>query len=110
MAPLVHFVIVRKDLPVGLQVAQVVHAAGESSPCRVPVGTVAVALHARDESHLLSLSDALKVAQITHHVVLESDGHAMAIGLEPTTDRLRVRKVLSQLPAVKIPPCRCHDV
>ena len=92
---------VRADLPHGMQVAQIIHAAGESTPRRVPEGTIAVALHARDESHLREIAATLAAAQIAHHVVFESDSQAMAIGLDPTTDRLRIRKVLSKLPLVR---------
>jgi CTP:molybdopterin cytidylyltransferase MocA len=98
---LIHYVIVRADLPIGMQVAQIVHAAGESTPIRVPVGTHSVALHARDEPHLREVAQRLLRAQIDHHIVLESDGHAMAIGIAPTTDRARVRKVVSSLPLVR---------
>lgn len=109
-----HYVIVRADLPHGSQVAQTIHAAGESIFCGTnerqrewsaiePVvpGTIAVALHARDESHLKSIAHDLAEACIDHHVVEECDGEWMSIGLRPTTDRAAVRKVLSQLPLVR---------
>jgi hypothetical protein len=97
----VHYVIVRADLPHGSQVAQTIHAAGESTPTRLLPGTIAVALHARDEQHLVEVADALACAGIDFHVVEECDGEKMAIGVAPTTDRDRVRKVLSNLPLVR---------
>jgi len=99
--PLVHHVIVRQDIPLGSQVAQSVHAAGESADPRPEPGTIAVALHARDEDHLLAIAAALDRAGIRHCHVVEDDGQLMAIGVNPTRDRAAVRKVLSSLPLVK---------
>jgi hypothetical protein len=96
-----HYVIVRADLSHGSQVAQVIHAAGESTPSRCKPGTIAVALHARDQAHLAEVGDALDRAGIRNHRVLECDGELMSIGVEPTSDRKTVRKVLSQLPLVR---------
>lgn len=102
----VHYVIVRSDLTHGQQVAQVVHAAGESTPLRVPTSTIAVALAARDEDHLRKISQDLKLADIPHVLIREpiqgrEDGEAMSIGIEPTGDRSAIRKVTSSLPCVK---------
>lgn len=99
--PIAHYVIVRADLPHGSQVAQTVHAAGESTPQRMLPGTIAVALHARDEAHLKEVGALLDAAGIACHRVLECDGELMAIGLEPTADRQAVRKVCSSLPLVR---------
>lgn len=100
---LVHYVIVRGDLPHGLQVANVLHAAGESSD-RVQSGTVAVALRARDAGHIEDIAEQLAELDIAHHLVVEGEGHhegqPMAIGCEPSTDRARLRRVLSNLPLV----------
>jgi len=96
-----HYVVVRSDIPHGAQVAQAVHAAGESTRERVLPGTIAVALHARDEAHLRELHEKLVVANIPHHVVEECDGQWMAIGIEPTTNRAAIRKVTSALPLVR---------
>lgn len=98
---LCHYVIVRSDLPHGSQVAQVVHAVGESTPERVPPNTVAVALAARDEEHLLDIADVLHYAGIKFSLIYECDGQAMAIGCEPTRDRQKMRKALSSLPLVR---------
>ena len=96
-----HYVIVRADLPHGAQVAQTIHAAGESTPQRCTPGTIAVALHARDEVHLRAVAAKLSLAGIPHCVVEECNGEAMSIGIEPTTDRAAVRKVVSALPLVR---------
>lgn len=100
-ADLAHYVIVRADLPHGSQVAQAIHAAGESTNGRVPSGTIAVALAARDQEHLLQLAAALERAGIAHTLIRECDGEAMSIGVEPTRDRHAVRKVLSSVPLVR---------
>lgn len=63
--------------------------------------TVAVALHARDQEHLLEIRRSLALAQITHTLITECDGEAMSIGIEPSMDRDRIRKVVSKLPLVR---------
>ncbi len=100
-ADLAHYVIVRADLPHGSQVAQAIHAAGESVSGPVQSGTIAVALAARDRAHLEELAQRLVDASIPHKVILECDGEPMAIGVEPTRDRQKVRKVLSSVPLVR---------
>ncbi len=104
---LVHYVVVRADLPHGVQTANVLHAAGESASPKPEPGCIAVALHARDEAHLLALSEKLTQADLAHSLVRECDdddrypGQLMAIGLNPTTNRDAVRKVLSALPLIR---------
>ena len=98
---LVHYVVVRADLPHGSQVAQVIHAAGESATPLPTPGTIAVALHARDEQHLIQIAESLWRAKIPCHRVFEVDGQLMSVGVAPTTDRDAVRKVLSSLPLVR---------
>ena len=87
-----------------MQAAQLIHAAGQSTSKRVPEGTFAVALHARDLSELLQIATALKQAKIEYALIVESDapytGQAMAIGIEPG-DRSKLKKILSRLPLVK---------
>ena len=51
--------ILRRDLPHGLQVAQAIHAAGESSPGNLPDGTYAIALAVADEPSLLREAERL---------------------------------------------------
>lgn len=64
-------------------------------------GTIAVALHARDQAHLAELGDALDRAGVANHRVVECDGELMSIGVAPTTDRARVKRVLSGVPLVR---------
>jgi hypothetical protein len=66
-----------------------------------PPGTVAVALSARDQAHLLELDTRLTTAGIAHVLISECNGEPMAIGLEPTRDRSSIRKVLSSMPLVR---------
>lgn len=97
--------IVRADLPRGTLAAQVVHAAGESSPGRLPAGTRAVVLAARDEAHLARLERALQLGAIPHHAIREPDPphfHAlMAIGIVPVADRGRLTPITGQLPLLR---------
>jgi hypothetical protein len=53
-------VIVRADLPRGIQAAQIIHAAGESSPGKLPDGTFAIALSVPDEAALVRECDRLR--------------------------------------------------
>ncbi len=96
-----HICIVRRDLPVGLMAANLVHAAGESSPGDLPEHTRAVALHAVDEKHLRSLAQKLETREVQHHVVHE-EGEMFAIGIRPLEegDLGPARKVTSSLKLV----------
>lgn len=100
-----HYVVVREDLPLGVIAAQLVHAAGESSPGDLKSGTYAVVLAARSEAHLLELAACLRQAHVPHVLVEEPDppwnGATMAIGIVPTTDRKRVQQVLGRLPLLR---------
>lgn len=98
---LCHYIIVRGDLSVGQIAAQAVHAAGGSVTETVPLNTVAVVLKVKDQQELLYYHERLTMAGLEHMLVIECDGEAMAIGLKPTRDRKRIRKVLSSLPLVK---------
>ncbi len=102
---LYHYVIVRSDLPHGVQVAQTIHAAGESCEGPLPSGTYAIALSVPDESSLTSMAEKLWAAQIPHKVIVETDGpfadQMMTIGIFPTTDRDRIRKLTGSLPLVR---------
>lgn len=99
-----HYAIVRRDLPLGMVGAALVHAAGESSD-RLPSRTNAVVLEVPGEEELVALATGLASRGIGHVVIRESDppytGQAMAIGLEPVRDRTEVRRVLSHLPLLK---------
>lgn len=97
---LTHFCIVRRDLPWPVIAAQLIHAAGESSE-QLPVGTIAVALAAKNEDHLTFIEHKLQTLGIPHHAVREPDepwnGALMAIGLQPTKDRSSVKPVTKKL-------------
>jgi len=99
-------VVVRRDLPFGILVAQTVHAAGETAlPGGVPSGTRAVALAAKNEQHLLKIANQLRSRLISFKVIYEPDspwnGAAMAIGLYPTQNRKPIKRALSRLPLIK---------
>ena len=95
---------VRADLPFGVMAAQLIHAAGESSPGNMSSGTYAIALAAKSELQLLALERRLVSQNIPHAAIRESDapwdGQLMAIGIAPC-DRSIVRKEVSQLPLIK---------
>ena len=98
---LAHYVIVRGNLTAGQQCAQIIHAVGESIKEPHPPNTIAVALKADDEAHLMRLHEKLKKANIFHHLISECDGELMALGIEPTRNRAGIRKVVSSLPLIK---------
>jgi hypothetical protein len=84
-----------------VQVAQTIHAAGESSPGNLPNNTYAVALGVSDELELLALEDVLLREGVAHHSIREPDapynGALMAIGLVPQERSLTLRKLLGGL-------------
>ncbi len=96
--------IVRDDVPTGVQVAMVVHAAGHSAQLRgassAAPPTVAVALLASVEE-LVALERALLHLEIPHVLVREPDepwcNAPMAIGVVPI-ERARVRRLFASLP------------
>lgn len=95
---------VRADLPAGVQAAQLIHAAGQSSPGDLPDGSYAVALCVKDEASLRSLAETLARAGLPRHLIVEADapytGQAMAIGIAPM-DRRRLKRYLSRYPLLK---------
>ena len=70
--------IVRSDLPRGLQAAQIVHAAGESARERVDEGTHAVVLVAQDEAALEAVRKRLVLACVPHVAIVEPDAPGRA--------------------------------
>jgi len=98
---LTHYVIVRSDLPFGFLAAQVVHAAGESSPGKLPEGTNAVVLQVPDEAALLALEQRLRRAGVAHVPIREPDapwnGALTALGIVPVVDRAALKPMLSSL-------------
>lgn len=96
-----HYCIVRRDLPLGVISAQLVHAAGESVIGWVPPKTHAVVLAAKDEAHLAKIERQLRRRDILHTAIREPDepweGALMAIGISPLTDRKVLRPITGKL-------------
>jgi hypothetical protein len=99
---LYHYCIGRLDVPIGDLCAQLIHAAGESSPGNLPPETRAVALGARSEFELLKLEQKLKKKNIPHVAIREPDqnNELMAIGLRPSERTSAIRSILSSLPLI----------
>ena len=102
--PVTHYVIVRRDLPLGVLAAMLVHAAGESSPGGLADGTFAVVLAARDELELALIAERLEARGVALVRIREPDapwGNAlMALGLVP--DRKEVlRRHVSSIPLLR---------
>jgi peptidyl-tRNA hydrolase len=97
--PLTHYVIVRRDLPRGLLAAQIVHAAGESSPGNLDDGTFAVVLAAADEPELAAIERRLGAAGLAPRAIREPDlgGALTALGLPPAP-KSSMRRWLSSIP------------
>lgn len=85
--------------------ANVGHAAGNSVRTPLPDDTRVVVLYVPDEQTLRQLAIALGEKSLTARLVIEDagpyEGQAMALGVEPTTERARVQKVTSHLPLVR---------
>ena len=96
--------VVRADLTRGIQAANIVHAAGESSPGNLPSGTHAVCLAVPDEGALRAVADKLGDACIPFVSIVETDaphaGHLMAIGCMPAGKEV-LRRHLSSLPLLR---------
>lgn len=94
----------RRDLPPGVQAAQICHAAGESSPGNLPPGTYAVVLTAPNERALVQLADRLRLAGVRFASIFEPDaphdGALMALGLVPARKEV-VRRHVSSLPLLR---------
>lgn len=87
-----------------MQAAQLVHAAGESSPGNLPSGTYAIVLAVPTQKELEQLEQRLVVKGVPFRAIREPDapwnGALMAIGVEPMP-RAQVRKHLSGLSLLK---------
>jgi len=87
-----------------LQAAQIVHAAGESSPGKLGAGTFAIVLSAPDEDALMSVAARLIRERVSFVPVFEPDapynGQLMALGIEPRRKE-ELRRHLSTLPLLK---------
>lgn len=93
---------IRKDLAIGVLAAQVVHAAGESSPGNLPEGTYAIVLAVPDEGALKAVAARLQLAGVKFVRIHEPDrnNELMAIGLVPAKKEV-LRRYLSSLPLLK---------
>lgn len=103
---LYHYVVIRKDLPVGVALAQCVHAAGESAAnLEVPPNTHAVVLSVENEAELLRLESKLLANGISIFAIREPDepwsGALMAIGLPPQPRTKSLKKLFSNLKLYK---------
>lgn len=94
----------RSDLERGIQAAQMVHAAGESSPGGLPSGTHVVVLSTKDEGELRDVARRLALAGVAHVCIEEPDaphlGALMAIGCVPGRKE-SLRRHLSSLPLLR---------
>jgi hypothetical protein len=101
---LYHYVIVRADLPLGVQIAQTIHAAGESAKLLVeplPPRTRAVGLHVPNEAALIELEMKLGENGFEFKSIREPDapwdGALMAIGLKPQERTNELKGILQSL-------------
>ena len=96
--------VVRSDVPRGIQAAMICHAAGESSPGNLPADTYAIVLTCRDELHLALVADELEARGVALVRVHEPDppyrGALMALGLRPARKEA-LRRHLSCLPLLR---------
>lgn len=94
----------RSDLARGIQAAQIVHAAGESSPGNLPCGTHAVVLAVPGEAELEATATRLTQAGIKFVRIEEPDaphnGALMAIGVVPGRKEV-LKRAMSSLPLLK---------
>ncbi len=108
-----HFCVVREDLPLGMIAAQLIHAAGESSPGNLSEGTYAIALAVPDEQGLKALIRELHDHRVEHVIIREPDapyyGQLMAIGIVPRP-RSTLTKILSKFPLLKRSKCGSSSV
>lgn len=105
---LIHYTIVRRDLPLGVMAAMVAHAAGESAALYdfeggFP-GSVAVILEAKNEAHLLQIREELKYKGVAHVKIMEPsapyNGQMMAVGVVPD-DRTRLSPLMEPYQVLK---------
>lgn len=96
--------VVRSDIPRGIQAANIVHAAGESSPGNLPPGVHAVCLTVPNEHALLEVADKLGAAGVRFVSIVETDApytdSLMAIGCAPAAKEV-LRRCLSALPLLR---------
>jgi hypothetical protein len=91
--------------------AQLIHAAGESSPGDLHPGTYAIALAVPDEPALKQLAERLEAQGVPIHRIVESEGlfagQLMAIGVKPGLKSER-GQFLSTLSLLKMSALKEH--
>lgn len=96
--------LVRRDLPLGTLAAQLVHAAGESSPGHLPDGTHAVVLGVKDEAELAAIEARLLGAGVSLRSIRENDGTyagaLMSLGLTPAP-KSTLKRFVSSIPLLR---------
>lgn len=96
--------VVRRDLPRGIQAANIVHSAGESSPGNLHSGTHAICLTVPNEEELRKVADKLGEAGVPFVSIIEVDApftdQLMAIGCVPA-GKEALKRCLSALPLLK---------
>lgn len=102
--PVFHYVVVRADLPRGIQAANIIHASGESSPGNLSPGTHAVCLVVPDEQALRGVATKLEAHACRFAPIVETDapfdGQLMAIGCVPAGKEV-LKRALSALPLLR---------
>jgi len=97
-------VIVRADLPRGVQAAMIAHAAGESSPGNLPKETFAFVLAVPNRDALEGLAAKLAASGIAHARIEEPDapwsGELMALGVVPARKE-GLKKYFSSIPLLR---------
>lgn len=101
-----HYILIRGDIPFGVQMVNVAHAAGESIvEAPIPSTTVAVLLHVKDEAQLLEYEEEIKRKGLEYVLIREPDepynNAAMSLGLRPSDRRNMLRKVFYHLNLVQ---------
>lgn len=101
------YVVIRKDLPIEVQMINIGHAAGESIvEAPIPSTTRLVLLHADNENSLLELEAIVKAKNYHCVLIREPDepynNAAMALGLAPSTKRNQLRKLFYHCQALKL--------
>lgn len=95
----------REDIPLGHQLAQVTHAAGESAKLgELPPGTHAVVLHAHPED-FVDFKYVLAREGIEFVLIQEPDepycGEIMAIGIKPQPRSKKLKKLMQHFKLAK---------
>jgi hypothetical protein len=101
------YILIRKDLPIEVQMINIAHASGESVvEAPIPSTTVCVLLHIENENALLEWEKIIRGKEYSYVLIREPDepynNAAMSIGLAPSIKRNQLRKLFYHLSAVKI--------